>query len=56
MSLLFTALLVGMTCVLLLALGVAPEDSKKPFPYGEERFGIPRRSDLRFEVLERHLI
>lgn len=29
---------------------------KKPFPYGEERFGIPRRSDLRFEVLERRLV
>lgn len=23
----------------------------EPFPYGEERFGIPRRDDLRFEVL-----
>lgn len=27
----------------------------KPFPYGDERFGIPRRDDLRFEVLEKHL-
>lgn len=26
---------------------------KKPFPYGEERFGVPRRDDLRFEVLEK---
>lgn len=26
----------------------------KPFPYGDERFGLPRRSDLRFEVLEKH--
>lgn len=26
----------------------------KPFPYGDERFGIPRRDDLRFEVLEKH--
>ncbi|MEG3192155.1 GNAT family N-acetyltransferase [Lysobacter sp. D1-1-M9] len=25
----------------------------KPFPYGDERFGIPRRDDLRFEVLEK---
>lgn len=25
----------------------------KPFPYGDERFGIPRREDLRFEVLEK---
>ncbi|GAB3056902.1 GNAT family N-acetyltransferase [Stenotrophomonas tumulicola] len=28
---------------------------KKPFPYGDERFGIPRRDDLQFEVLEKHL-
>ena len=28
---------------------------KKPFPYGDERFGIPRRDDLRFEVLEKSL-
>jgi ribosomal protein S18 acetylase RimI-like enzyme len=28
---------------------------KKPFPYGDERFGIPRRGDLRFEVLEKTL-
>lgn len=27
----------------------------KPFPYGDERFGIPRRDDLRFEVLEKNL-
>ncbi len=27
----------------------------KPFPYGDERFGIPKRPDLRFEVLEKHL-
>ncbi|GAB3343090.1 GNAT family N-acetyltransferase [Marilutibacter aestuarii] len=26
---------------------------KKPFPYGDERFGIPLRADLRFEVLEK---
>jgi ribosomal protein S18 acetylase RimI-like enzyme len=25
----------------------------RPFPYGDERFGIPRRDDLRFEVLEK---
>lgn len=25
----------------------------QPFPYGEERFGIPRRDDLRFEVLRK---
>lgn len=27
----------------------------KPFPYGDTRFGIPRRDDLRFEVLEKAL-
>ena len=27
----------------------------KPFPYGDERFGIPLRDDLRFEVLEKRL-
>ena len=25
----------------------------KPFPYGDERFGVPKRQDLRFEVLEK---
>lgn len=28
---------------------------KKPFPYGDTRFGIPKRDDLRFEVLEKSL-
>jgi hypothetical protein len=27
----------------------------KPFPHGDERFGIPKRDDLRFEVLEKPL-
>lgn len=27
-----------------------------PFPYGDERFGIPRRDDLRFEVLQKELV
>jgi len=27
----------------------------EPFPYGDERFGIPRRDDLRFEVLVKDL-
>ena len=27
----------------------------KPFPYGDVRFGIPKRDDLRFEVLEKSL-
>ena len=28
----------------------------KPFPYGDERFGIPLRDDLRFEVLRKALV
>jgi ribosomal protein S18 acetylase RimI-like enzyme len=28
---------------------------KKPFPYGDERFGLPKRDDLRFEVLAKRL-
>lgn len=27
----------------------------KPFPYGDERFGIPKRDDLRFELLVKPL-
>lgn len=27
----------------------------KPFPYGDERFGIPLRDDLRFEVMRKPL-
>jgi ribosomal protein S18 acetylase RimI-like enzyme len=27
----------------------------KPFPYGDPRYGLPRRDDLRFEVLEKAL-
>lgn len=27
----------------------------KPFPYGDARFGVPTRDDLRFEVLEKAL-
>jgi ribosomal protein S18 acetylase RimI-like enzyme len=27
----------------------------KPFPYGDARFGIPKRDDLRFELLEKPL-
>lgn len=27
----------------------------KPFPYGDARFGIPLRDDLRFEILEKAL-
>jgi GNAT superfamily N-acetyltransferase len=28
---------------------------KKPFPYGDARFGIPLRDDLRFEILRKPL-
>jgi ribosomal protein S18 acetylase RimI-like enzyme len=28
---------------------------KKPFPYGDPRYGIPKRDDLQFEVLEKPL-
>ena len=28
----------------------------KPFPYGDERFGVPLRDDLRFEILEKPLL
>ena len=33
--------------------GYARTGLKKPFPYGDERFGIPKRDDLRFEILEK---
>lgn len=35
--------------------GYARTGIKKPFPYGDARFGIPKRDDLRFEVLEKIL-
>jgi ribosomal protein S18 acetylase RimI-like enzyme len=28
----------------------------EPFPYGNERFGVPKRTDLYFEVLEKTLL
>lgn len=33
--------------------GYRPTGEYEPFPYGDERFGIPRRDDLRFAVLIR---
>jgi len=27
----------------------------RPFPYGDARFGLPKRDDLRFEILEKSL-
>lgn len=35
--------------------GYARTGIKKPFPYGDERYGIPKRDDLRFEILEKTL-
>ena len=35
--------------------GYARTGLKKPFPYGDERFGIPKRDDLRFEILDKPL-
>jgi ribosomal protein S18 acetylase RimI-like enzyme len=30
--------------------------ARSPFPYGDERFGIPRRDDLEFETLAKSLV
>jgi len=35
--------------------GYARTGIKKPFPYGDARFGLPLRDDLRFEVLRKAL-
>lgn len=35
--------------------GYARTGATKPFPYGDPRFGLPRRDDLRFAVLEKRL-
>jgi ribosomal protein S18 acetylase RimI-like enzyme len=35
--------------------GYVRTGKKKPFPYDDERFGIPKRDDLRLEVLEKQL-
>jgi GNAT superfamily N-acetyltransferase len=32
-------------------LGFEPTGETRPFPYGDERFGRPRRADLHFVVL-----
>ena len=36
-------------------LGYLPTGETEPFPYGDERFGIPRRPDLEFVVLAKTL-
>jgi ribosomal protein S18 acetylase RimI-like enzyme len=35
--------------------GYAHTGESLPFPYGDERFGLPTRDDLRFEVFEKTL-
>ncbi|WP_041259284.1 GNAT family N-acetyltransferase [Frankia inefficax] len=35
--------------------GYRPTGDAKPFPYGDERFGLPRRPDLAFTVLAKPL-
>lgn len=35
--------------------GYARTGERRPFPYGDERFGLPRRPDLEFEVLRKTL-
>lgn len=35
--------------------GYARTGHREPFPYGDARFGLPRRPDLEFEVLEKFL-
>jgi GNAT superfamily N-acetyltransferase len=36
--------------------GYAPTGATEPFPYGNPRFGLPRRSDLRFVILAKALV
>lgn len=35
--------------------GYARTGIKKPFPYGDPRYGLPKRDDLRFEIFEKPL-
>jgi ribosomal protein S18 acetylase RimI-like enzyme len=36
--------------------GYAVTDRTEPFPYGNPRFGLPKRDDLRFAILEKVLV
>ena len=36
--------------------GYAPTGEMRPFPYGDERFGMPKRDDLYFVVLAKSLV
>jgi hypothetical protein len=35
--------------------GYSRTGESKPFPYGDERFGQPKRDDLAFEILSKAL-
>jgi GNAT superfamily N-acetyltransferase len=35
--------------------GYRPTGEHRPFPYGDERYGLPRRDDLEFSVLRKEL-
>jgi GNAT superfamily N-acetyltransferase len=35
--------------------GYSRTGERRPFPYGDERFGLPRRADLAFDVLRKPL-
>ena len=35
--------------------GYAPTGETKPFPYGDDRWGLPQRDDLHFVILEKPL-
>jgi GNAT superfamily N-acetyltransferase len=35
--------------------GYAMTDERLPFPYGDDRFGVPRRDDLQFAVMVKRL-
>jgi GNAT superfamily N-acetyltransferase len=35
--------------------GYRPTGERRPFPYGDERYGLPRRPDLEFSVLRKDL-
>jgi ribosomal protein S18 acetylase RimI-like enzyme len=35
--------------------GYAVTGERRPFPHGDARFGLPRRTDLSFDVLEKPL-
>jgi hypothetical protein len=37
-------------------VGFEPPGETEPFPYGEVRFGVPKRSDLECVVLEKRLL